>query len=236
MGIVRVSGRGQFVRTRMCTGDLALSRRGCIFTMADRYQDRPFPADDDYDRGTTRTRRRVESDPLAELARLIGQTDPFGGRAKRRRIRCSPAQPMRRPQYAAAAHTRRRRMKTSAPRRSAALDAARPAGSRSRPAPQELSKSYESRRIPAEPGASAAPLCGASTCGNRHEPEYRERSAVTPEPSRQPDPSRYDDALYGQIESGEQDFQRDPAYPDDPLRLSERLRRGRAGSRASAAA
>jgi len=30
------------------------------------------------------------------------------------------------------------------------------------------------------------------------------------------DPSRYDDALYGQIESGEQEYQRDPAYPDDP--------------------
>ena len=36
--------------------------------MADRYQGRPFPADDD----------KGESDPLAELARLIGQTDPFG--------------------------------------------------------------------------------------------------------------------------------------------------------------
>ena len=31
----------------------------------------------------------------------------------------------------------------------------------------------------------------------------------------QPDPARYDDALYGRIESG-QDYQRDPAYPDDP--------------------
>ena len=30
------------------------------------------------------------------------------------------------------------------------------------------------------------------------------------------DPSRYDDALYGQLETGAQDFQRDPAYPDDP--------------------
>jgi hypothetical protein len=30
------------------------------------------------------------------------------------------------------------------------------------------------------------------------------------------DPSRYDDALYGQIENGARDFQRDPAYPDDP--------------------
>jgi hypothetical protein len=30
------------------------------------------------------------------------------------------------------------------------------------------------------------------------------------------DPSRYDDALYGQLESGQQAFARDPAYPDDP--------------------
>src|SRR5258708_2510623 len=51
--------------------------------MADRYQDRPFSADD-YDRGgDPRASARGESDPLAELARLIGQTDPFGttGRA-----------------------------------------------------------------------------------------------------------------------------------------------------------
>ena len=48
---------------------LALSRRGCIITMADRYQDRNFSAD---------TASRADSDPLAELARLIGQTDPFG--------------------------------------------------------------------------------------------------------------------------------------------------------------
>jgi hypothetical protein len=30
------------------------------------------------------------------------------------------------------------------------------------------------------------------------------------------DPSRYDDALYGRLETGEHDYQRDPAYPDDP--------------------
>jgi hypothetical protein len=30
------------------------------------------------------------------------------------------------------------------------------------------------------------------------------------------DPSRYDDALYGQIQNGAQDFQREPAFPDDP--------------------
>src|ERR1700730_7573917 len=51
--------------------------------MAHRYQDRPSPAVDDYDRGDDHASARGESDPLAELARLIGQTDPFGtmGRA-----------------------------------------------------------------------------------------------------------------------------------------------------------
>ncbi|MEO6382391.1 MAG: SPOR domain-containing protein [Nitrobacter sp.] len=44
--------------------------------MADRYQNRPFPPDNDY--GRDNHRAAVESDPLAELARLIGQTDPFG--------------------------------------------------------------------------------------------------------------------------------------------------------------
>ena len=42
--------------------------------MADRYQDRPFPADAEHDRGAV----RGESDPLVELAQLSGQSDPFG--------------------------------------------------------------------------------------------------------------------------------------------------------------
>src|SRR5438445_1200070 len=79
-GSVRACGRaGSFLRASW-----RLSRRGCIITMADRYQSRPFPAGDDYDRsGDQHASARGESDPLAELARLIGQTDPFGsmGRA-----------------------------------------------------------------------------------------------------------------------------------------------------------
>ena len=63
--------------------------------MADRYQDRPFPAAD-YDRGDPQA-RPGESDPLAELARLIGQTDPFGAAAKPPRIRCSRAPIVRDP-------------------------------------------------------------------------------------------------------------------------------------------
>ena len=46
--------------------------------MADRYQDRPSPTDAEHDRGAV----RGESNPLAELAQLAGQSDPFGTAAK----------------------------------------------------------------------------------------------------------------------------------------------------------
>src|SRR5579871_6654663 len=47
--------------------------------MADRYQGRTFPGGNDFDRDdAARASGKAESDPLAELARLIGQTDPFG--------------------------------------------------------------------------------------------------------------------------------------------------------------
>lgn len=45
--------------------------------MPDRYRDRPqFPQDDDY-RDHRHSPQQADNDPLAELARLIGQTDPF---------------------------------------------------------------------------------------------------------------------------------------------------------------
>ena len=47
--------------------------------MADRYLDRPFPTDAEHDRGAV----RGECDPLAELAQLTGQSDPFGPAAKK---------------------------------------------------------------------------------------------------------------------------------------------------------
>src|SRR6476659_2850710 len=73
MGVRGVSGRGHARHGLFDMAGLALSRRGCIITMADRYQDRPFPSAD---------QARGESDPLAELARLIGQNDPSGAAAK----------------------------------------------------------------------------------------------------------------------------------------------------------
>src|SRR3954470_4489174 len=48
--------------------------------MAERYQDRPFPSDD-YGRGGDQ-HGKAENDPLAELARLIGQTDPFAAQGR----------------------------------------------------------------------------------------------------------------------------------------------------------
>ena len=88
--------------------------------MADRYQNRPFPADDDYDRGDDPyASARAESDPLAELARLIGQTDPFvaTGRANQ------PVPPRSSPrdQYQPAGTSR----SADPPRWPAAMDAAR---------------------------------------------------------------------------------------------------------------
>jgi hypothetical protein len=59
--------------------------------MADRYQNRPYPTDDGYHRGSDFDSPPAESDPLAELARLIGQTDPFGGGMSRANLQPQPA-------------------------------------------------------------------------------------------------------------------------------------------------
>src|SRR5262249_13602528 len=75
----------------------ALSRRGRIITMADRYQGRPFPADD-YDRGGDQ-HSSGENDPLAELARLIGQTDPFGSAGRSSAAPSPPPVPRAAPRY-----------------------------------------------------------------------------------------------------------------------------------------
>src|SRR5262249_19252048 len=64
-------------------------------------------------------------------------------------------------------------------------------------------------RYAAQHGATPAPEYRASA------PQYHEELPLE-EPAQEPDPSRYDDALYGQIEAGAHDFERDAAYPDDP--------------------
>src|ERR1700704_3638870 len=161
--------------------------------MADRYQDKPFPADDGYDRyGEPHPPERPESDPRAELARLIGQTDPFAmGRANQpvppRAAEPDPYQPP------------------------APADDDPPAGpppwmqrATRHEAPQEdYPEHYPSAEHPVRRYATpvAAP-----------EPEYHPAPSFA-ETDHEPDPSRYDEALYGRLDPGQQPH--DPAYADD---------------------
>jgi hypothetical protein len=171
--------------------------------MADRYQDRPFPADDDYDRGDhTRASPKAESDPLAELARLIGQSDPFGATGKP-----LPPHPLQsranvRPQYQPAADDEESAPAGPPPWMQRARQEA--------PLPEPEEPDYQPSPVhPLHRYAAQQPAAPV------HE-DYQEEAPQFADAEPQPDPARYDDALYGQIESGEQEFQRDPAYPDDP--------------------
>jgi hypothetical protein len=179
--------------------------------MADRYQDRPFPAEHDYsgehDHGMPPG--KAESDPLAELARLIGQTDPFGGANK------APHPLQSRANVRPPAAYQPPEEELTPPSPPPWMQRAR----QEAPPPQE--PVYEEPEQ-AEQDLQPSPVHPLHRYAAQHpepapEPaaEYRE-DLPFPEAGQEPDPSRYDDALYGQIESGEQEFQRDPAYPDDP--------------------
>ena len=163
--------------------------------MADRYQNRPFPTDADHDRGAN-PYVRGESEPLAELAQLIGQTDPFGTAAKTPHPLQSRANV--RPQYALAEE------EASAPAgpppwRQRARQEARP--QQEYEEPEQPSPVHPLHRYAAPPAAASEQ--------DHHEPQQ--------DTDEQPaDPSRYDDALYGPIKSVEQENARDPAYRDDP--------------------
>jgi hypothetical protein len=169
---------------------LAAFPTGRIITMADRYQDRPLPADDDYDRGDDQhAPARAESDPLAELARLIGQTDPFAmGRAN---------QPLA-PRSAA-----RDQYQPPEP-----LDDAPPAG----PPPWMQRAAVRQEVAPQEYPSAEHPLRRYATPVAMPEPDYDPAPAYAE--AEQPDPSRYDEALYDQLATGEQQ-PHDAAYADD---------------------
>lgn len=192
--------------------------------MADRYQNQTFPSAADQARG--------ENDPLAELARLIGQNDQFGGAAK-----SAPApRPLqsranaRPPQYDPPAEDL-----DATPSPPAWMQRARhetPLPPVPPPVPQEAEHAYEDERDyqappmhplhrysakhqePAQDYYDDAPQQYEAPQQYDASQQYEARQQYADEP--QQDPSRYDDALYGRLENGEQDYQRDPAYPDDP--------------------
>jgi hypothetical protein len=158
--------------------------------MADRYQDRPFPADDGYDRGgDPHASARAESDPLAELARLIGQTDPFAmGRANH------PLQP--------------RAVEADPYEQPAPVDDDPPAG------PPPWMQRATRHEAPQEDYPNPVhPLHRYATPVAPPEPEYHPAPSFA-ETDHEPDPSRYDEALYGELDPGQQQ-PHDPAYADD---------------------
>ncbi len=164
--------------------------------MADRYQDKPFTADDDDGRGVQRASAKGDSDPLAELARLIGQTDPFSnfGRANR---------PM--PHEPDSYHQ-------PEPEPDVEEVSAGP--------PSWMQRMTQQQEPPQQDfDNSVHPLRRYAAARPAAEPDYHETPPFAAEPDRHPqvDPARYDDALYGEPDPGAYDArQLDPAYADDP--------------------
>lgn len=195
--------------------------------MANRYPDRPFSADR---QGRSDPHRSDdESDPLAELARLIGQADPLGtmGRANAKVPSPRPAPPRNDdqvpsepddfppagpPRWMQRVNTRE--VPRDIPREPLAdtqREAYREVESPNYPNPVHPLRRYAQPSIPQpDPHDQEPPYRGQAYRDQAYpdEPLYAEAED-------QLDPSRYDDALYGQIEGGAQDFQREPAYPDD---------------------
>jgi hypothetical protein len=186
--------------------------------MADRYSNRPYPADQ-YGRGDQYGSEGGESDPLAELARLIGQTDPFGGPGRTNFAPPPPPRAPNQPQYQAPVEDDEPSALSGPPQwiqraniQRQAVQAA-PQRETRREIPPELPRDYESSHDEPEEYRNAVHPLHRYAAQPAYQQDHREPSY---EQEEQPDPSRYDDALYGQLETGAKDFQREPAYPDDP--------------------
>jgi hypothetical protein len=191
--------------------------KGHIITMADRYQDRAFPAGGDYDRdGWARSSDNAESDPLAELARLIGQNDPFGGRPPIGRANLT-VQPQARPaeppprsydSYEDDGYADPEPEQPPAPpswmQRAVRQEAPPPPPQEDYPSAVHPLQRYAAAHPPAEPEDYDPAHLFADTPHERHEHEPHE-----------PDLTRYDDALYGDFDSQTQNTQHDQAYADD---------------------
>ncbi|MGA8901222.1 SPOR domain-containing protein, partial [Bradyrhizobium sp.] len=171
--------------------------------MADRYQNRSFPAGGDYDRDGSPT-SNADSDPLAELARLIGQTDPFGSRPISRAN--LPLQPQARPvdpepsydNYAEAPEP----------------DEEPPPGP-----PSWMQRAVRQQAPPPPPPqddypAAVHPLHRYAAAHPPAEPDYDSEESFA-DSGHEPDLSRYDEALYGSLDSRAQHAQHDQGYADD---------------------
>jgi SPOR domain len=184
--------------------------------MADRYQDRPFPSDDAYGRNDDRQApAKSESDPLAELARLIGQTDPFGsmGRANQP----VPQRSVARETYATPVEVEESSPAGPPPwMQRAARQEAPPQQYSSQDYPEQDDQNYHAQEEPVHGYPSAEhPLRRYAAQHAEPEPQYDE-AAPFAEADQPLDPARYDDALYGQPDPGVQPVHYGQSYSDDP--------------------
>ncbi|HVX77269.1 MAG TPA: SPOR domain-containing protein [Bradyrhizobium sp.] len=211
--------------------------------MANRYQSsRPYPAADDYHRGNDpQSPSEVESDPLAELARLIGQTDPFGnGGMSRANLQPQP-RPVAREQYHPPIEAEEEQPLAGPP------PWMQRANRREAPQPDYPGQNYPAQNYPDQSYPEQAYQAYDGSDQNYPDqvhpdqayPDQHYPSAEHPlrrymvqhpesvhqdypqEPSfeqaEQPlDPSRYDEALFGPFDNGQQDVQYAQAYSDDP--------------------
>lgn len=172
---------------------------------------------------------------MAELARLIGQTDPFAAQGRpgaKPPAVPAPAQSYREDDYPQDGYQQDYAEPAAPPqpgppswmRRANVQPAPVPAPEPDYPA--SVNPVHPLHRYAAQPAApepvfhqpqayqDQAYQDQQAYQGQTHQSQAYQEPAYQ-EPA-QPDPSRYDDALYGRLEAGEQDYQRDPAYPDDP--------------------
>jgi hypothetical protein len=187
--------------------------------MANQYQNRPFPEDDGYARDA-RPRAKGDGDPLAELARLIGQTDPFAAtnrEAPRRpepvyqdepEYDAEPAQPGPPPwmQRAAAHEAEQQDYQEAHPVQRYGVEPAEPA-TNYHDAPAFAAH--------AEPHAQDHGYRDQ----NYQDPAYQEQAypAQSYQGQEQHDPNRYDDALYGAADGAHtRQHPQDEQYQDDP--------------------
>jgi SPOR domain len=197
--------------------------------MADRYQSRPFPADD-YDHGGDQYGSgRLENDPLAELARLIGQSDPFAAPIGRANHKAQPQVPPRvvpRDQYQAPQYEEPQyddlpeEVEEPSPQPGPPSWLQRANVRPVQDIPQQPEEPhYQPNSVhPLHRYAAPQPAPAAQPYQAEH---YEEEPAYDLEQEQQADSARYDNALYGRIETGAQDYQRAPAYPDDPYAYQE---------------
>ncbi len=231
-----------WVESRALVEGRAAFPKGRIITMAERYQDRTFPSDG-YGRGGDQ-HGKAENDPLAELARLIGQTDPFAAQGR------PSAQPPAPPTQSYQDHDypqddyRQDYAEQAPPAPPGPPSWMRRANVQPQPAPEQpdypasVNPVHPLHRYSAQPTAPEPDFhqpqayqdqayqdqayqaqayqdqAHQGRAHQQHDQAYQEQAYQ--EPHQPPDPARYDDALYGRLEGGEQDYQRDPAYPDDP--------------------